>query len=469
MKRFVRLWPVALVALVMVIGIAALMQLGSQTVDLEGRVWTVYSDNPTTGRHRLDYYLHSKDGTDYSLNATDVAGITTGSGVILKGQYPYGMNASAAILKVPTVRVTESAPLLKNGGKQRWAAVMCKYSDHPEEPYDIDSVRRILAVEAPGMSDYWTHVSNGNLTITFDVKGWYGLDDPHYSYWARYDDKNPANNIYDVGRLGNACARKARADINVGQYDGVIFFFNFDMDGSAKGGMFLFDDGKTQKVMRVSWIPFWKDAMQAAAGHEIGHAESFGHSSDAQAQKANQLGNPWDSMGDLWRFCGNNWNKDLGCIAQYPMAYWRAANGWIAVAKADQKEGVRVFHIAQAEARTDSPQALFIPISGDVGYMLEVRRPLGSYDAMLPPKPSGAILTWVSPGNKPYPVMLIDTNVDSNNNTADRSSVLVPGTFLKDSNNITICVLADEPDGGMTIAVGRPSGGKEAECSNALD
>jgi hypothetical protein len=432
----------------------------TQSVELEGRLWGVYTDNPAAKQHGLDYYLHTDEGHDYVLQAEDVAHIPVGSRVRLKAEYPYNATVSGAVLNVPRVSVVEEVPAaLKNGGTQKWISVLCKYADHPEEPYDVAHIKGLMSSTAPGMSDYFGRASNKKLILDGrTVVGPYQIKTPHYALWSHWDE-DPAKRIFDVGRMGNLCAAEVEKDpqskIKLSEFDGIIFFMNFDIDGTAKGGSFYLDTGKTKKIMRVSWIPWWEHAMLATTAHEVGHGEEFGHSTDSRSLKDHSLGNPWDVMGDIWIFCRFNEDKEYGCRPQYPMAYWRSMNGWIKIATADHTSGVRLYHIMPADAETDRPQALFIPVQKDVGYMLEVRRPNGPYDGKLPPDNNGgALLTWVSPTER-YPVTLIDMDGDGNDNPDDGSAVLVPVHLLGTESGITMCILANDDDGGMTIAIGK--------------
>lgn len=467
-RPFVRLFLLWLV-LASCAGLALLVfPPETQSIQLEGRLWGVYTDNPTTRQHGLDYFLHTDEGKDYSLQAEDVSHITVGSRVRLEGRYPYGLTAAGAVLDVPRVNVIDAAPPLavRNGGPQRWLSIYCKYADHDEEPYDIEFLQRIMSNVAPGMGDYYGRVSNGNLTLDGrKVVGPYQIKVPHYALWSHWDD-DPAKRIFDVGRLGNLCAKEAENDpqqkLNLSSYDGIVFFLNFQMDGTAKGGTMYLDTGKTKKVVRVSWIPNWGSGMLTTTAHEIGHGEEFGHSTDTRSLKDRSLGNPWDVMGDVWIFCRFMEDENLGCVSQYPMAYWRKANGWIKTAIADHKSGVRVYHIMPAGSHTDLPQAIFIPVQGDVGYMIEVRRPKGPYESKLPPGDGGALLTWISPKD-PYKVKLIDMDDDKNDNPDDGSAIIQPVRLLGGADNVTMCFLANHDDGAMTIAVGKQG----ADCSKS--
>ena len=64
-------------------------------------------------------------------------------------------------------------------GSTKWAVILCKTSDHPEQPQDIPFFRNLFTEDGNGlggMYDYWRDMSYGTISLQgSQVKGWFSI------------------------------------------------------------------------------------------------------------------------------------------------------------------------------------------------------------------------------------------------------------------------------------------------------
>src|SRR5262249_53525705 len=95
----------------------------------------------------------------------------------------------------PCVAASPGSPLppIPPVGSQAWAVVLCKFSDQPGQPHDVQWYRDFATRPVPnkdGLWNYWYDVSYGQMDLTGSmVFGWNTLPHP-LSYYADKDHKN---------------------------------------------------------------------------------------------------------------------------------------------------------------------------------------------------------------------------------------------------------------------------------------
>jgi hypothetical protein len=50
-------------------------------------------------------------------------------------------------------------------GSKPWAIILCKFSNHPEEPQDPQFFRDFITRGQGGINDYFNDISNGQMNL----------------------------------------------------------------------------------------------------------------------------------------------------------------------------------------------------------------------------------------------------------------------------------------------------------------
>ena len=131
----------------------------------------------------------------------------------------------ASIAAIAALLVASPAPAGADelSGNQPWVVVLCTFSDHPEEPRDVEYFRRLFTEDGAGQEgayDYFDTISYGALDISgTDVVGWYELPMRRLEFdgLSRYN-------------ATVTCAEAAADDVDFAQYWGVIAVTNQQLD-----------------------------------------------------------------------------------------------------------------------------------------------------------------------------------------------------------------------------------------------
>lgn len=215
-----------------------------------------------------------------------------------------------------------------DSGSYKWATLLCKFSNVPDEPHDRAWFDGLTGMEYPGVGHYWSEVSYGQLDLQGSrTYGWYNLSGTRSSYGSF------AN--LDLQKLGTDCAKAADAAVNFREFQGLSLMFNSDLRTAAGGQLSLNLDGKSD-TYGATW--------QGAPTPETCQCGNAGY--DWQAIVAGEmehaLGIPWHSSGPYEETYDSYWdigsypgagcaidNAVYGCIGQHTIAYYKHVLGWI--------------------------------------------------------------------------------------------------------------------------------------------
>jgi len=152
-------------------------------------------------------------------------------------------------------------------GQFTWGIILCKFSDHPEEPCTPKDAEDLIAGKGLGsLRDYWTDMSYGNLDMSvLFVHGWITMPFP-------LDDEFRALGRFDKTQK---CFDALPPFAFLGA-EGLIFIINAVQDSGAAGKRILLDPS----ALRPTFI-----------AHEMGHVLGLDHSFDTNSV-------PWDPGSD---------------------------------------------------------------------------------------------------------------------------------------------------------------------------
>jgi hypothetical protein len=324
-------------------------------------------------------------------------------------------------------------------GSQPWVSLMCKFSNIPSEPEDLNFFENMYANVWPGLDHYWRRQSYGMVDVVgSDAAGWFTLPHPR-SY---YTDMIVGGNYSPMlGALFDDCTDAAAGSVNLNDFVGINLMFNDTFGSYAWGGGW--------GGWRVTWEPPWGWGNIAIMGHEMGHGFGLPHSNNADGD-GSPYDNPWDVMSDSWYYAMSD--PTYGTVGKHTIAFHKDSLGWIAAGqKADvSSTGLYQFDIDHLTlASTSNLHLVTVQIPGSsMFYTIEVRDRVG-YDGNLPG--FAVILHEVSYGRS-EPAWLVDLEDPSNG--GDAGAMWLPGECYDDApHDISICVVSTTTE-GFRVEVG---------------
>lgn len=169
-------------------------------------------------------------------------------------------------------------------GRALWAVILCKFSDHTEEPHTIQWYRDFISESGAGhqgMYDYWYDMSYHNLDLYGAlVKGWYTMP---YTL-TQEQTKSRGQRIQDCV---DAAASASSNAYTVPSGTRTMVMLNAQVDAGSAGGRVELDPG-------AQFVAF--------AGHEMGHGYGMIHSfsndnyQNASWSRPGEYGDVWDLM-----------------------------------------------------------------------------------------------------------------------------------------------------------------------------
>ena len=424
---------------------------------LAGWLTVVWGDDKVGGSQTL-YTLTDIQGRITRLSLDDSV-VKAGGGILglnhkyvtIQGQpiNPSLNQAGKPLWQVNTVALTpipasaspqESASV---SGSKPWVSILCKFSDHAEEPHDLAYFQGMYAATRPGLDHYWQELSYGIINVTgSNAFGWFTLPHPE-SY---YNPTDTSGNT-DLYSLADDCTHVADPTVNFANYAGINLMFNTDFaNGWAYGGGWYGDlDGLTNQRWSITWEPPWGYANLSVIAHEMGHGFGMPHSSSNYGPVYD---NAWDVMSNTWYNCGAAHDPTYGCIPQHTIAYHLAdITGWIPAGQifiAGPGTNTTIILEQLALPQTSNYKMVRIPIDGSPThfYTVEVRRQVG-YDSKLP---GNAVIIHEVDIYRDSPAHVIDA--DGNGNTGDAGAMWTVGeTFIDGPNGISVDVSAATASG----------------------
>jgi M6 family metalloprotease-like protein len=187
----------------------------------------------------------------------------------------------------------------------RWLVLKCTLSDNRTVPEHLDSlINNFLTPQGTGpgnVTDYYSDVSYGAISLSADVYGWY----PAPFNGSEPGISGPGNRYNRVQACADAIPAAEAAKINFGSYWGIIMVSNHLNDGGAcwDGQGTLQIQGASYSLACVVFDPL--SMFTAFAAHEVGHGLGMPHSwdtNDNQCASGAQRGeycDPWDIMSAL--------------------------------------------------------------------------------------------------------------------------------------------------------------------------
>ena len=331
-------------------------------------------------------------------------------------------------------------------GAKPWVSIMCKFSDHSEEPQNLAYFQNMYSSTKPGLDHYWREVSYNTVNVSgSSAAGWYVL--PHAeSYYNPTDTQGGA----DLDKLADDCIAAANNAVDFSLYSGINMMFNTNFDnGFAWGGTrYLSLDG-VSRLWYVTWEPPWGYGAMSVMAHEMGHGFGLPHSSGEYGQTYD---NEWDVMSDSWANCPRSTDPTYGCLPQHTISYHKDRLGWIPAAQFHQlsdNSSVVLTMEQLALPATASTRMVKIPIAGASNhyYTVEARRQTG-YDYKLPGQ--GIIIHEVDT-SRSIPAHVLDP--DGDGDTGDGGAIWEPGeTFNDEASRVMVEVLSATAT-GYTVEV----------------
>lgn len=354
------------------------------------------------------------------------------------------------LLTAPQAGRQEGSPAVSPvvSGSRPWVSILCKFSDHTEEPNSLAYFQNMYASTRPGLDHYWREVSYNTANVAgSSAAGWFTLPHPE-SYYNPTDTQGGAN----LSLLAEDCITAADAAVNFAPYAGINMMFNTNFDnGYAWGGSGYMTLDGVGKSWSVTWEPPWGYADITVMSHEMGHGFGLPHSSGAYGATYD---NVWDVMSDTWTNCSNSTDPTYGCLGQHTISYHKDLLGWIPDGQKYVISGdgggavVTLDHLALAA--TGNYRMVQIPINGSSTnfYTVEVRQKSG-YDVKLPGK---AVIIHQVDMSRSRPAYVVDS--DNNGNTGDAGAMWTAGeTFADKANGIVVKVLAETAN-GFSVQIG---------------
>ena len=324
-------------------------------------------------------------------------------------------------------------------GSQPWVSLMCKFSDRPGEPEDLNFFLNMYANSFPGLDHYWRALSYDMVNVVgSSAAGWFTL--PHTQ--QHYLDLYSSSSYEMLGALYDDCTAAAGGSVNLNDFIGINLMFNDNIGSYAWGGSW---GGR-----RVTWEPPWGWGNIAVMGHEMGHGFGLPHSNNADGDDS-PYDNPWDVMSNSWGAALSH--GTYGTVGKHTISYHKDMLGWIPPSRRVDVNSTGLYsftidHLTLAGTPNLHMVEVSIPGSSSF-YTIEVRDRVG-YDGNLPG--FAVIIHEVIPGRE-EPAWLIDVDDDLGNG-GDAGAMWLPGECFDDpANEISICVESVTTE-GYVVEVG---------------
>jgi hypothetical protein len=349
-------------------------------------------------------------------------------------------------LQVQSMALVEQSSGKPEGiyGSQPWVSILCKFSDVPNEPENLNYFKGMYSAEYPGLDHYWQQQSYGLANLEGSgAFGWYILPYPRSHYIP------PTGNM-DWGAAAADCTAAADNYVDFSPYVGINLMFNDNLDCCAWGGSwYLCLDGICQN-WRMTWEPPWGYQSIGVIAHETGHGFGLPHSLGNCRQGYD---NRWDVLSDIW---SNGQDPIFGTMGQHTISYHKDMLGWldsqqIYTATLGTINTITLERLALPQ--TGNFLEALIPINGleNYFYTVEVRQPTSepfNYDKWLP---GFAVIIHEVAINRPEPAIVIDK--DTNCDTGDAGAMYTPGEVFTDVSHGISVSIDSSTDTGYVVTI----------------
>jgi len=325
-------------------------------------------------------------------------------------------------------------------GSQSWVSILCKFADIAGEPRTLGYFQNMYGAARPGLDHYWREASYNRINLVGSAAyGWFALPQPR-SYYI-YDYTGDGYEDIDFYPIIHDCTAAASSAVHFPSYAGINLMFNYELDGTARGGSNCLNLNGIFGCWYMTLEPPWGYSNLTVMSHEMGHGFGLPHSSGNYGAIYD---NQWDVLSDTWSNCFRSTDAIYGCLGQHTISYHKDILGWIPEGqKYTVGRGIhtRIMLERLALPHTGSYLMAQIPIreSETHFYTVEVRHQTeASYDIKLPGQ--GVIIHEVDV-TRERPAYVVD--MDWNGNTGDEGAMWKVGETYTDAvNDISVRVIS---------------------------
>ena len=205
----------------------------SSLVIMQGTFITLWGDGtPDSGESRTAYFLATTqlDAIRLFMDSevvTSAGGLTSinRQSVVVQGTWL----EQGASMQVQSISLMEGENGGPDGvyGPQPWVSILCKFSDVPAEPKDLQYFQGMYSSEFPGLDHHWREQSFDLANLEGSgAFGWYVLPYPRSHYV-------PPSGYMNWAAAAQDCTAAADQTVNFSPYIGINLMFNDVLDCCA--------------------------------------------------------------------------------------------------------------------------------------------------------------------------------------------------------------------------------------------
>jgi len=354
----------------------------AKTVVLSGVVDVFAFDDFDNRRSGTKYFLRTDDGTCLPLRIRQPARLVPGTPVSVTGIMSDDMVLIASEIHLVDSRfLRDTAPTV---GEQRLVVLLVNSQGNPAEPFGAQEVEtRIFDNAHPDSFAAWfEEVSYGRASLTGDVFGWYTVS-------------LTQSGLCDTGLIYEAAIAAADSDVYFPDYFRVMVIIPngpCPWCGIASlGSLASFDtDDGLVGFTRVTMNGL--SCLDRTGLHELGHNFGMDHANDLECGET-VIGDACDSIeyGDVFDVMGTTAYK------MHFQSYFKEQIGWLLPQHVTEAIHWGVYRLEPLGTGSTGVKALRIPLTGDLHYYVEYRRPEGFDSGLLSigrEYYDGAVIHW---------------------------------------------------------------------------
>ncbi|HSW78630.1 MAG TPA: hypothetical protein VLF88_01250 [Candidatus Babeliales bacterium] len=396
----------------------------SSPAEYTGTVREVHGDNFTDKHAENKHYVLDTTKAVYNLALPSSSNVEPGQKVKLHGQ----VDGNKLVVAQGSLSATNAATSATVSGVQKVAALLINFTNDRSQPFTTSEAYSTLFTDTRSVNAFYKASSNGQVSLTGDVYGWYSL--------------NLDNTTCDYPSWKTAAdAAATAAGVNLAAYTNVVYEFPYT--ASCNWGGLGYMPGN------YSWINGGGGYNFGIISHELGHNFGVNHANSENCTDSNgvrvtlsaactstEYGDPFSIMGNSGNNLHTNWH--------------RAQLGWLA-----------------PQVITASGQYVLPPMTRNVpGRLLSVARGDGTYFQLeyrgfgdpyfdifssSDPVANGLTIRLTPDTSSLVQSQLLDTTPETT--SFDDAPLLAGKTFTDSANNISITVLSVAGYDGATVKV----------------
>jgi hypothetical protein len=338
------------------------------------------------------FVLRTSDGKLHSvtLSASVIAaggGLKTilGKQVTLSGtKSAQGSIVAQSVTPDSNVVAASAGGPVQQIGTKRLVTLLCRFSDLANpDPHTPDYFRSLMGPAAPGVGDFWSKASRGQLTVDGSaVTEWTDMPQPFSEYQAMPPDER-------FGALLGDCIGTGFGFVDYDAFDGITMAFSHNIEQQVSGGSLPLTFGGPTRDFAIAVLSPVEFANQASTNRTLGIGLGVSFSGSAPLQ----YDSPWDVMSAGFGTTNGSscraLSSSFGCTSALPLAEDALRAGWITPAQ--------VANVAATGSATvdldfvgNAPLpghfgVVHMPIDATHFYTVEARNQVaGSYDFAVP-------------------------------------------------------------------------------------